>query len=241
MSFNLGPGAPTMPVSESRVNELFTAAMQRVYMWMALGLLLTTGAALVVANSPTLLNLIFGTPLVWGLLIGEFILVMVISAAINRLSPIVALGLFFLYSAVNGLTLSVIFFAYELGTITLAFGSSAVLFGVMSFIGFVTKEDLTSWGRILFMAVIGLVIASVANIFLANSTLDWIITYAGILIFLALTVYDTQRIKMMTYASAAQGMDQVVSRIGVLGALRLYLDFINLFLFMLRLFGGRRR
>jgi FtsH-binding integral membrane protein len=230
-----------MPISESRVNELFTAAMQRVYLWMALGLLLTTGAALVVVNSPTLLSLIFGTPLVWGLLIGEIILVMVISAAINRLSPIVALGLFFLYSAVNGLTLSVIFFAYELGTITLAFGSSAVLFGVMSFIGFVTKEDLTSWGRILFMALIGLIIASVANIFLANSTLDWIITYAGILIFLALTVYDTQRIKVMTYASAAQGMDQVVSRIGVLGALKLYLDFINLFLFMLRLFGGRRR
>jgi uncharacterized protein len=241
MSFNLGPGAPAIPVSDSRVNELFTAAMQRVYMWMALGLLLTTGAALVVVNSQALQNLIFGTPLVWGLLIGEIVLVMVISAAINRLSPIVALGLFFLYSAVNGLTLSVIFFAYELGTITLAFGSSAVLFGVMSVIGFVTKEDLTSWGRILFMALIGLIIASVANIFLANSTLDWIITYAGILIFLALTVYDTQRIKVMTYASAAQGMDQVVSRIGVLGALRLYLDFINLFLFMLRLFGGRRR
>lgn len=241
MSFNLGPNAPAMPISDSRVNELFTAAMQRVYMWMALGLLLTTGAALFTISSPVLLNTIFNTPLWLGLIIGELVLVMVISAAINRISPTVALGLFFLYSAVNGLTLSAIFLVYELGTIILAFGSSAVLFGVMSFIGFVTKEDLTSWGRILLMALIGLIIASVANIFLANSTLDWIITYAGILIFLALTVYDTQHIKVMTYASAAQGQDQVVSRIGVLGALRLYLDFINLFLFMLRLLGGRRR
>ncbi|MCA9928334.1 MAG: Bax inhibitor-1/YccA family protein, partial [Anaerolineales bacterium] len=151
------------------------------------------------------------------------------------------LALFFLYAVVNGLTLSVIFLVYQLGTIVLAFGATAVTFAILSVIGYTTKQDLTRWGGILFGALIGLIIASVVNIFLASSALDWVITYAGILIFMGLTVYDTKRIKGMAYALAAQGDTAVVGRVGVLGALRLYLDFINLFLFILRLLGRRRR
>jgi hypothetical protein len=216
--------------------------MARVYLWMMLGLMVTAVVSLFVISSPMLLSLIFSSNLTFfGLIIGEFVLVIAISRVVTRVSPMAGLALFFLYAALNGATLSVIFLAYQLGTIVLAFGVTAVTFGIMSIIGFTTKQDLTKWGGILFMALIGLIIASVANMFLASSALDWIITYAGILIFMGLTVYDTKRIKTMTYTLAAQGDTQVVSRVGVMGALRLYLDFINLFLYILRLLGRRRR
>lgn len=228
----------TVPVEE--VKALFPAAMARVYLWMFFGLLLTTVVSLVVVNSETLLNLLFSSVFVfYGLLIGEVVMVIAITRAIGRLAPPVALGLFFLYAAVNGLTMSFIFLAYDLGTIILAFGTSAALFGLMSVIGFTTKQDLTGYGKLLFMGLIGFLIASVVNMFLASTVLDWIITYAGIALFLALTAYDTQRIKNMLAAGLASGQDAVVSRVGVIGALRLYLDFINLFLLILRL--GRRR
>ncbi|MCP4428242.1 MAG: Bax inhibitor-1/YccA family protein, partial [Chloroflexi bacterium] len=195
-----------------------------------------------VVSSPALLSLIFSSNITFfGLIIGELLLVIAIGRVVARISPGAGLALFFLYAALNGATLSVIFLAYQLGTIVLAFGVTAVTFGVMSIIGFTTKQDLTKWGGILFMALIGLIIASIANMFLASSALDWVITYAGILIFMGLTVYDTKRIKEMTYALALQGDAQVVSRVGVMGALRLYLDFINLFLYILRLLGRRRR
>ena len=241
MSFNQQQDL-AMPVSPTRVAAAFTAAMQRVYLWMALGLMLTTAVSLLVSTNEMLLSLIFGNRFVFiGLIVGELLLVIAISAVTARLSVSTGLALFFLYAAVNGATLSVIFLAYSLGTVVLAFGSTALLFGIMSVIGYTTKEDLTRWGGILFMGLIGLIIASVANMFFASTALDWIITYAGIGLFLALTVYDTNRIKAMTYSAVMQGESQVAGRVGVLGALRLYLDFINLFLLMLRLFGGRRR
>lgn len=231
----------TVTIDESQLGAAFVAAMRRVYLWMFFGLLLTTFTATAVASSQRLSELILGTPFVFlGLLIGEVALVIAISAAISRLTPAKALALFFLYAALNGATLSVIFFVYELGTIALAFGSSAILFGIMSFIGWVTKEDLTRWGGILLMGLIGIIVASVVNMFLASSTLDWIISYAGVALFLGLTAYDTQKIKKMTAAALVQGQDQAVGRVGVLGALSLYLDFINLFLFLLRIFGRRR-
>jgi len=121
----------------------------------------------------------------------------------------------------------------------MAFGTTAILFGVMSVVGYTTKSDMTKWGPILLMGLVGLIIASVANMFLASSALEWVITYVGIFLFLALTVYDTKYIKTMTAQFAATGDSQMVSRIGVLGALKLYLDFINLFLFILRLFGRK--
>lgn len=232
----------TLPVSPAQVSAIFTAAMQRVYLWMALGLVLTAGVAFYVSSSFTLLSLIFSSQWVFlGLVLVELGLVIGITRAINRLSPAAAVGLFFLYAAINGVTLSAIFLVYDLGSVALTFGTTAVVFGIMSFVGWTTKQDLSKWGGILFMALIGLIVASIANYFLASTVLDGVITYAGVLIFLGLTVYDTNRIKLMAAAAAYEGVGETaVSRIGVLGALRLYLDFINLFLFLLRLLGRRR-
>jgi FtsH-binding integral membrane protein len=241
MSYDFNQQMP-MPLSEAEKSRTFIAAMQKVYMWMALGLLTTAVAALAVVNIPALSNIIFSNILVfYCLLIGEVVLVIAIGRVVTKVSDSKGLALFFLYSAINGLTLSVIFGIYDINSIWLAFGTTAVLFGIMSVVGYTTQQDLSKWGGILFMGLIGIIVASSANMFLANSTLDWIITYGGILLFLALTVYDTNRIKQMTYTALANGQTDVVGQVGVLGALRLYLDFINLFLFILRLFGGRRR
>ena len=178
----------------------------------------------------------------YGLLIGEIVLVLAIGRVVMKVSAgKEGLALFFVYAFLNGLTMSVIFFAYDLGTIWLAFGSTAVLFGIMSVVGYTTKQDLSNWGGILMMGLIGLIVASVANMFFANSTLDWIITYAGILLFLALTVYDTNRIKKMTYAALATGQTEVCGAEWVSSARCVSTwIFINLFLYILRLLGRRR-
>ena len=150
--------------------------------------------------------------------------------------------MFFAYAALNGVTLSSILLAYDLGVVTMAFGVTAVVFTLLTIVGLTTKQDLTKWGPILFFGLIGIILATLVNMFLRSSTLDLIITYLGIIIFLALIVYDTKYIKKMTYAAAAQQGDlqAVIGRISVLGALKLYLDFINLFLYILRLLGRRR-
>jgi FtsH-binding integral membrane protein len=234
------PKAMPFPVSQSRVDEVFPTVMRRVYLWMFLGLLVTAGVAGVIASRPGWLLLLYQMPLLMMVIvIAQFALVIALAAAINRLSLGTALLLFFLYAALNGLMFASIFLLYSLGSVALAFIASASLFAAMSIIGYTTKVDLTQWGGILFMALIGLIIASVVNIFLASTALDWIITYAGILIFLGLTVYDTQRIKKQTAMLLSQGDEVAMGRIGVLGALRLYLDFINLFLMILRLTGRR--
>ncbi len=241
MSYEFDQQQVPMPLSEAEMSQTFIAAMQKVYTWMALGLLTTAVSAIAVFSFPFLAAIIFSSPIVfYGLLIGEIVLVIAIGRVVMKVSAGKGLALFFLYAFLNGLTLSVIFFAYDLGTIWLAFGTTAVLFGIMSIVGYTTKEDLSGWGGFLMMGLIGLIIASVANMFFANSTLDWIITYAGILIFLGLTVYDTNRIKKLTQAALISGQTDVVARMGVIGALRLYLDFINLFLYILRLLGRRR-
>lgn len=228
------------PVPESRVNEVFPAVMRHVYLWMFLGLLVTAGIAAVVASRPEWLQVLYGMPiLLIAIVIAQLALVIAITAAISRLSPGTALLLFFLYAALNGLTFSSIFLLYNLGSVVLAFIASASLFAAMSIIGFTTRADLTNWGGYLLMALIGLVIAFIVNVFLASSVLDWVITFAGIFIFLGLTVYDTQRIKNQTAVLLSQGDAMAMGRMGVLGALRLYLDFINLFLMILRLTGRR--
>lgn len=230
-----------LQVDQGELQSTFAAAMARVYLWMFLGLLLTTATALFTVSFTPLLRLIFSTPLIpIGLFVVEIGLVIAISGLINRISPMVALALFFVYAAVNGLTLSVIFLAYSLGSIFLTFGVCAALFGFMSVIGFTTKQDLTSWGKILFIGLIGIIIASIANFFFASTILEMVISYIGVAIFLGLTVYDTQRIKNMTAAGLMRGDSLVVNRVGIMGALKLYLDFINLFLFMLRILGRRR-
>lgn len=224
----------------------FSGIMTQVYVWMTAALLLTAGTAYFTASSPALLQMIFGnSAAIWVLLIAELGLVMGVSWGINRLSPTTATALFLLYSVVNGLTLSTIFFAYSLGTIYQAFAASALTFGGMSLVGYTTKKDFSGFGGILLMALIGLVIASVINIFWGNSVMDAIITYIGVFIFVGLTAYDTQKIKQMSAtveAGSQMGYTDAAAprRIAILGALTLYLDFINLFLYILRLFGRSR-
>jgi FtsH-binding integral membrane protein len=230
-----------MQVDPGELQSTFAAAMSRVYLWMFLGLLLTTATALFTVSFDPLLQLIFSSALIpIGLFVVEIGLVIAIGSLINRISPTTALVLFFAYAAINGLTLSVIFLAYSLGSIFLTFGVCALLFGFMSVIGFTTKQDLTGWGKILLIGLVGIIIASIVNFFLASTILEVIISYLGVAIFLGLTVYDTQRIRVMTAAGILQGDSLVVSRVGIMGALKLYLDFINLFLFLLRILGRRR-
>ncbi|MCB2178279.1 Bax inhibitor-1/YccA family protein [bacterium] len=221
-------------------DETLGAVLRRVYAWMFLGLLTTAGVAALISASPAFAVLAGQPWIFFGLLIAELALVMGISWGINRISSTTAMALFIAYAVLNGLTLSVLFVVYTLGSVALTFLASAALFGIMSIIGYTTKLDLAKARTYLLMGLIGLFIAMLVNIFWASSTLGWIVTFVGIILFLGLTIYDTQRIKRMTAVALQQGDEEVESRLGILGALSLYLDFINLFLFMLRL-GGRRR
>jgi FtsH-binding integral membrane protein len=212
--------------------------IRSVYAWMFGGLLLTAFAAVWVVSSPAMQQLVFGTPLRWVLLIAEFGLVVILSAALRRLSPAAAASMFLVFSLINGLTLSVIFFAYTQATIFQAFVTAAGMFGAMSVYGMVTKRDLTSWGSFFFMGLIGLVIASIVNVFIHSSALGFMVSVLGVLVFVGLTAWDTQELK--SYATVTGPMQE---NLAIIGALALYLDFINLFLMLLRLFGGgdRRR
>jgi len=237
---NYYPGTPAGNFIETGLSETFAAVLRRVYAWMTLGLLVTAGTAAFVSISP-LFQMLAGQPLIFFLLmIAELGLVVGLSWGINRLSPATATLLFLLYAILNGLTFSVLFVVYTLGSVASTFLATAALFGVMSILGYTTKIDLSRMGSFLFMGLIGLLIAMLVNIFWTNTVLGWIVTFVGILIFLGLTFFDTQRIKLMTAAALQQGDENVQARMGILGALSLYLDFINLFLFILRL-GGRRR
>ena len=225
-------------IAMSQMQVTQNSFITRVYSWMAMALAITGLVAYTTASSEQLLNLIVGTPIFYGLIIGELILVIVLSAAIRKMSPLTATMVFILYSAVNGLTLSVIFMAYTMGSIASTFFITAGTFGAMSVYGYITKKDLTTVGHLAFMGLIGLIIASIVNIFFASPILYWITTYAGILIFVALTAYDTQKIKKLSM-TIQEGSDDA-GRYAILGALTLYLDFINLFLYLLRIFGNRR-
>lgn len=221
------------------VSRAFPVLMQKVYLWMSLALVITGFTAYFVATSQTLLTMIFGNSLVmWGLIIAEFALVFTISGAINKLSLTTATLLFTLYSVLNGATLSVIFLAYTLSSIASVFFITSATFGAMALYGYFTKKDLSSWGRILFMALIGIIIATVVNIFLKSGALNMIVSYVGVLVFVGLTAYDSQKIKEMLLQApdAGEGMQ----KIALLGALSLYLDFINLFIYLLRIFGSNR-
>jgi uncharacterized protein len=210
--------------------------VRSVYAWMFGGLLLTALAAVWVVSSPAMQQLVFASPLRWILLIAEFGLVLVLSAALTRLSAAAAASMFLVFSLLNGLTLSVIVFAYTQATIVQAFVSAAAMFGAMSIYGMVTKRDLTSWGSFFFMGLIGLVIASIVNIFLHSSALGFMVSVFGVFIFVGLTAWDTQKLK--SYATVTGPMQE---NLAIIGALALYLDFINLFLMLLRLFGGGGR
>jgi FtsH-binding integral membrane protein len=220
------------------VGAAVTGFMTKVYGWMCLGLLITAFVAWAVAATPAVVNFIFGHSMVFfGLIIGELVLVYAVTAGLSRFSTPIVAFLFVLYAAVNGLTLSAIFLVYDLGTIASTFFTCAATFGLMSVYGLVTKHDLSSWGKLLYMALIGLVIATLVNIFWVNSGLYWLVTYAGVLIFVGLTAYDTQKLKNL--ALHIDDSD-TAAKLSIRGALSLYLDFINLFLFLLRIFGRRR-
>ena len=213
--------------------------IRRVYNWMGLGLAATALVALYTASNPTLLKMIFGNSLVFfGLILAELGLVIWLSAAINRLHYSTASAMFFIYSALNGLTLSVIFLAYTSTSITSTFFVTAGTFGATSIYGYTTKRDLSSWGSFLFMGLIGIILASVVNIVLQSPMMYWLVTYAGILVFVGLTAYDTYKLKEMALAGFAD--EEAEGKSAVMGALALYLDFINLFLMLLRILGSRR-
>lgn len=214
------------------------AFMTRVYSWMTLALVITALSALFTVSSPALLQFIFGSKIVfYGLIIGELLLVGSLVAAAQRMSPLVASLVFIGYSALNGLTLSAIFLLYTSGSLALTFGITAGTFAVMSIYGYTTKADLTKIGNLAFMALIGIIIASVVNFFLKSEMLYWIVSYLGVAIFVALIAYDTQKLKDMSVSIDHTGSEG--KRASILGALTLYLDFINLFLFLLRLFGRK--
>jgi FtsH-binding integral membrane protein len=216
-----------------------TAFINKVYAWMGGALLLTGLVAFMTASTPAVLEAVLGNRIVfYALLFGELGLVWFVTARIGSLSGVTATFLFLLYSVLNGLTFSVIFLAYTASSIGSTFFVTAATFGVMSLYGYTTKRDLTSLGNLMFMALIGLIIASIVNIFLGSEMIYWITTYVGVLIFVGLTAYDTQKIKQMALADF--GTSENMQKGALMGALSLYLDFINLFLFLLRLFGRRK-
>ena len=212
--------------------------MRQVYVWMGLGTLLTAVVAYATINT-SLINLAANPAAFLVAVIAEFGMVLGLSFGFNRLSSGAATALFFAYAALNGFTLSMVLLAFSTGTVISAFAATAALFGVMSVIGYTTEVDLTKMGTYLMMGVIGLVIAMVVSLFVSSGPLDMLISMVGVLIFTALTAYDTQRIGRMAAEISMEG--DAAAKLGVFGALKLYLDFINMFLFMLRLMGGSRR
>ncbi len=223
---------------ELAVAQALPALMRKVYVWMALALVITGFTSYAVATTPALLQTIYGNQIVfWGLIIAEFALVLGISAGINKLSVAMATLLFILFSVVNGATLASIFLVYTMESITQVFFITAGTFAAMAFFGYTTKKDLSSMGRILFMALIGLIIATVVNIFMKSTGLAMIVNYAGVLIFVGLTAWDTQKIKNMLMETAH--IDEMANKVAVIGALTLYLDFINMFIYLLRILGSK--
>ena len=220
------------------VSQAFPVLMRKVYVWMTLALVITGFTAYGVANSPGVLQAIYTNPVIfWGLIIAEFALVIGVSAAINRLSLTTATLMFLLYSVINGAMLSSIFLVYTQSSITTVFFITAGTFGAMALVGYTTKTDLTTMGKYLFMALIGLIIATLVNLFLKSSGMTMILSYVGVLIFVGLTAYDSQKIKEMLLQAPDAG--EGAQKLALLGALTLYLDFINLFIYLLRIFGKK--
>jgi len=226
-------------LSLEKIKVLQPGFMTKVYGWMSLALAITAVTAALVASSDFLLSLLFSNRFTfYGLLIAEVLLVLYISRNLMNLASGTAALFFLFYAFLNGVTLSVIFLAYTSTSIASTFLITGGTFGAMSLYGYFTKKDLSSWGNILLMALIGLIIASVVNLFFYNELLYWICSSVGVLIFVGLTAYDTQKIKAIGLMQE-EGTEEE-KKTSLLAALSLYLDFINLFLYLLRLFGNRR-
>ena len=221
-------------VSEAIANKM----VRNVYLWMTAALALTGLVAFYVAGSEAILTAIFSNG--WSLILlflAEIGLVVGLTAAINKISAATATLMFALYSIINGVTLSSIFLVYEIASIASTFFITGATFGVMAIYGSVTKQDLTKIGNLCIMAVIGLVIATIVNLFIGSSMIELIVSGVGVLVFVGLTAYDSQKIKNMLYGAEE---NEMTNKVAVLGALSIYLDFINLFLYLLRLFGRRK-
>lgn len=231
---------PAQRTAEARSQVQVNSFIRSVYNWMAVGLGLTGLVALYVGNSQSMVELIFGNSLLFfGLIAAELGMVFYLSARVQKMQASTATALFLIYSALNGVTLSFIFIAYTPASITSTFFVCAATFVACSIFGFVTKRDLTSLGSFMFMGLIGIIIASVINLFIQSSALTTIVSYIGVLVFIGLTAYDTQKLKHMA-ATQPAGLEAGVVRKGaIMGALSLYLDFINLFLMLLYILGGR--
>lgn len=229
----------------SNLSSIYSKTAQRalfrnVYVWMTMALAITGLVAMYMAKSLTLLQMILGSSFgMWGLLIAEIGLVWYLSARIRQISFTTATVLFIIYSILNGATLSVIFLAYTASSIANTFFITAGTFAATGIYGYVTKKDLSSLGSLCIMGVIGLIIATVVNIFLASDTLTMVISYIGVALFVGLTAYDTQKIKRLLLSNDME-VNEETQKIALLGALTLYLDFINLFLYLLRILGDRK-
>lgn len=221
---------------EGSLSLAFPALMRKVYVWMMLALVITGITAYGVATSPALLTALYSSKgIMFALIIAELALVIGVTAAINKLSLSTATFLFVLYSILNGAMLSSIFVLYSPTIITKVFLITAGTFGAMAVYGYFTKKDLSSIGRILFMALIGIIIATLVNFFTKSAAFDLIISYIGVAIFVGLTAWDSQKIKLML--AQCEEMNESTQKLALMGALTLYLDFINLFLYLLRIFG----
>lgn len=237
-NWNQNMTPPPFYGSNAVVNQV-NAVMKRVYVRMFIGLLISAFCALGIASSATAMNAIFGNQIIfWGLFIAMLAMAWILPARMAKMSTSTCLLLFCVFSAIMGVWLAPIFIVYKLGTIVYTFFITAGTFGAMSVYGYFTKSDLSKMGTYLMMALFGLIIASVVNIFWANSTMEWIISIVGVLIFTGLTAWDTQQVKRL---AAANLEPQLADKLATMGALNLYLDFINLFLFLLRIFGGGSR
>ena len=221
-------------------SSIFAVLMRNVYIWMTCGLAMTALTAMIVGRNENWVYTLATSGMYWGLLIAEVVLVIFLSARINKLSFATAGLMFAAYAILNGATMSIIMLAYTAESIAQAFFVTAGTFGAMSLVGFFIKKDLSAMGRTLMMALIGLIIATIVNIFWQNSMMASILNYAGVIIFVALTAYDTQKIKVMLQQAQYAGISDQTNKLALMGSLTLYLDFINLFLYILRLFGNRK-
>lgn len=234
---------PQMPppyfggVNGAAVERQTNSVLKRVYVRMFVGLLISAFCALGVASSPALMSVFFGNSILyWGMFIAMIAMAFIIPARITKMSTTTCLVLFLVFSALMGTSLAPIFYVYRLGSIAYTFFIAAGTFGAMSVYGYFTKSDLTKMGTFLIMALFGLIILTIVNIFVANSGLEWVISIVGLLIFIGLTAFDTQQIKKLAAANLEPTM---ADKLATMGALNLYLDFINLFLYLLRIFGDR--
>lgn len=238
MEYNNNQYAQYQPVSASFSTAETRKFLLNVYNWMAMGLALTGLVAFGVYATNTVIIFRHFPFLFYGLIIAQFVVVIAMSAAINKMPAVLAIGAFFLYAFLTGLTFSVLFEIYTSGSIAYTFFVCAAMFGSVSIFGYITRMNLAGIGTFLMMALVGLIIASVVNIFLASSTLYWLITYAGVVIFVGLTAWDTQKIKRMAETTSFE--TEAGKKAAIIGALNLYLDFINMFLLLLRIMGNRR-